>query len=181
MGLTKWAQNKIHEKVENYKQERQEHQEQRKTAQAEYKRGFNENVKTSSYERGKAEASERYGKHSESKGRTQGVTGRISGASKGVSRGLENYGDVFLGKGGGFGGGGLGDFGGSGGFFGGEESPRKMAPQRVTTVSRSGTVRITEPAPQRDRHEESDDSFWMGGSIGDSNRKKGRERHPLEW
>jgi hypothetical protein len=169
MGVTSWAKKKIREKVEGYKEERQFKHDVEAKAKTEFRKGYEEGRVTSARARGKAVGS----------GRTvQGITGRgvvgkVSGFAEGAGKGLQRYDDVFgVSGGGGFGG------VGSMGFFG-DEGRRKQPSQRVTKVSKSGTVTISEPT-QASQQEQ--DPWGMGGGnlgLGATNKKK--DKHPLAF
>ena len=163
MGLTKKIQEKVHEKWEGYKQERAHQGEVRKKEKAEFKRGREEARVKTAYERGKASIS---GSSKKTSGKGQGVTARVGQVASGVGKGLESYDTVFgvTGKGGG---GGFGIGWGLGG-----EQPKKAPPQRITRVSKSGTVTISEPAEQHEKAREQEDPYAGFWNVAPEGKKK---------
>jgi hypothetical protein len=163
MGLSKYIKNKVTEKVQNYKAEKAHQREEKLENRNQYERGYREGQ----YKRGLAEGSGQVVPANRMNRQPQGVTGRVGQISSGVSRGVQNFGDVFLGKGGGFDG-----FG-----FGGEPTRKSGPPMRTTHINpRTGKITINEPIQKS--AEEADvnpyNDFW--GSPGSSGNKK-REKH----
>lgn len=165
MGLSKYIQNKLKEKVVNYKAERAHNKEERLTERNEYERGRHEGA----YKRGQTEGagglteSEKfYAKQNRGGGRVQRTTGR--GGFSGVAK---RSNDVF-------------DWTGGGGFGLGGSGDSRPRPTRVITKA-NGKVTIAEYG-----NRESDEgmgSLGLGSGIGiegfSGPRKKG-EKHPYD-
>ena len=181
MGVTKYLQGKIKEKVQNYQAERTHQKEERLEQRTQYEKGRREG----SYERGKIEGSGRVTeqtKYADRGGRkAQGVTG----STRGFSGAMKHSDDIFGWSGSTGGGSGMGGgVFGSGLSFGGGSGGERSRPDRVIT-KRNGGVRIEEYGS---RHESEDGMGGLGlgmglgiDSFGGSEKGKKKEKHPYDF
>lgn len=156
------AKERINPLSETNKQRRSENRERREELHKAERESYEKEEIKQATERGKRSAQYRYGSRPHSQ--SAGVRRNAGNFAKGASRTSENY--LFSG------------FQVAKGYndltFGGfnRPTPKPKPPQRVTTISRSGTVKVVENIEKPKPKEQTQDPFW-DFNLGSQPKKKG--------
>ena len=153
---------KIRERREEHKKEREERKQERQEEIKVQREAQHQERIRQAKERGRRAIQQRESYH-------EPVRRKAGRFAEGYKRSTEKY-LISKPKGSGFGTGQYWD------LTGGSKPKKKLPPQRVTKVSKSGTVTITEPVEKKPEQKEPYNNFWDLTYATSPNQKK-KERH----